>query len=238
MYPDKNVFILFICLLLQCWMPVAHSASEINLTRSKLVQLTLHLEVADKQLQYDFTRIAIIEMIQSFEQELLRSQHNLPRTIKGRAKVRRWQFATQTYLESLDHYLFQMDSGVPLEFMISKQNKILILIGQQPVIISGPNSGGDKQIEHKIVDVFCEQNDCREYFNRPVIQDINSLHKKNVPYKKIYSSVTGTWSIDSKLNADFISSNGLTFKFLSIAERAKKEAWALQISHELLLLRV
>ncbi len=214
-------------------MSFVYSASEINLTRSKLVQLALHLEVADKQRQYDFTRIAIIEMISSYEQELLRSQQKLPDDLKKRAKVHRWQIATQSYLKSLDQYLFQMDSGVSLDFLISRQNKILILIGSQPVIISGPNSGGDKDIEKRIVEHFCEQNDCREYFEAPDTGNDNEFFEKNSSHNIIYSEVTGSWLIDSNLHADFISSNGVIFKFLSISQRHVKEAWALQISHEL-----
>ncbi len=227
-------------------MSFVYSASEVNLTRSKLVQLALHLEVADKQRQYDFTRIAIIEMISSYEQELLRSQQKLPDDLKKRAKVRRWQIATQSYLKSLDLYLFQMDSGVPLDFLISRQNKILILIGQQPVIISGPNSGGDKYIEKRIVEHFCEQNDCREYFCeqndcREYFEALdtgndNKFFEKKSSHNIIYSEVTGSWLIDSDLHADFVSSNGVIFKFSSISQRHEKEAWALQISHELVQL--
>ncbi|NOQ78483.1 MAG: hypothetical protein GQ546_03685, partial [Gammaproteobacteria bacterium] len=141
-------------------------ASEINLSRSKLVQLALHLEVADKQKQYDFSRIALIEMYHTYQYELQRSLTHLGKTLKKRAKVRSWRFATQSYLETINNYLYLMDSGSDFSFFISKQNKIFLIIGDVPVIITGPNSGADKQIEKNIVEQFCLQYDCREYFEK------------------------------------------------------------------------
>lgn len=235
--------LLFFCILAA---PAAYS-SEINISRSKLVQLALHLEVADQQLQYDFSHIAIIEMFNTYEQELLRSQKHLTqlsnKRVKKRAKIRGWQIATRAYLKSLDHYLFLMDSGVFLDFLISKQNKIIILIGDQPVIISGPNSGSDKQIEHNIVQQFCLQYDCREYFTETshstgdtVVKSLlknNSEQSSAVQYKNINSETTGSWTMHSDLKADFITSNGLIFKFSNIKNRLPKELWAIGISREL-----
>lgn len=206
-------------------------AAEINLTRSKLVQLALHLEAADKQLQYDFSRIAIVEMIRSYEHELLRSQTNLPVKQKKRAKVYRWQIATKSYLNSLDEYLFQMDSGETLDFLINKQNKLMILIGKQAVIISGPNSGGDKQIENKIVEQFCIQYDCHEYFIVTQENKNNSV-KLKLP-STISDDFSGSWSIRSDLKADLAITNGVIFRFSNIQHRLDKEIWAIQIASEL-----
>ncbi|MCU7799755.1 MAG: hypothetical protein KZQ70_06335 [gamma proteobacterium symbiont of Lucinoma myriamae] len=105
-------------------------ASEINLSRSKLVQLALHLEVADKQKQYDFARIALIEMYNTYQYELERSLSHLPQTLKKRAKVRSWRFATQSYLETINN----------LSFFISKQNKIFLLIGISVPLLTQPRN--------------------------------------------------------------------------------------------------
>ena len=249
----QNKFYILLTLLLFCiFATPAADASEINLSRSKLIQLALHLEVADQQLQYDFSRIAIIEMFNTYEQELHRSQTHLTKLsskrAKKKAKIRGWQIATRTYLKTLDQYLFSMDSGVPLEFLISRQNKIIILIGEQPVIISGPNSGSDKQIEHNIVEQFCLQYDCREYFQEtsyitdessvktslePEVGE-SSVEKSSVEnYIDSYSETSGSWTIHSDLKADFITGNGLIFKFSNIKNRFLKEAWAIGISREL-----
>ncbi|MCW8929154.1 MAG: hypothetical protein OQL19_02820 [Gammaproteobacteria bacterium] len=204
--------------------------------------MALHLEVAEKELQYDFSRIAILEMINTYEQEILRSQQSLTELqtnkvnfktkdkAKKRAKIRGWQHATRNYLNTLDHFLFVMDSGVSIDFIISKQNKIIILVGEQPIIISGPNSGSDKQIEHNIVEQFCIIYDCREYFQKSDAD--NSL----INTKPLYNEITGSWTIHSDLKAEFITSDNLIFKFSNIQERKKKELWAVGVAQELSLL--
>lgn len=231
----KLILVFFLCIQ-------ATFAFEINLTRSKLIQLALHLEVADKALQYDFSRIAILEMIHTYEQELLRSHKSLQELpnskIRNKSrkskKIRSWQIATRSYLKTIDQYLFAMDSGVSIEFLISKQNKIIILIGKQPVIISGPNSGSDKQIEHNIVEQFCLSYDCREYFEKTHMDTNELTPTEEVPVT--YSEITGEWTIHSDLQADFTTSNGLVFKFSNIKERALKEKWGIRIANELSLI--
>ena len=233
---------LFTLLLVYLLAVPAIYASEINLSRSKLIQLALHLEVADKQLQYDFSRIAITQMFNAYELELQRSQKHLTelssQRAKKKAKIRGWQIATRTYLKTLEQYLFSMDSGVSLDYLISKQNKIIILIGDLPVIISGPNSGSDKQIEHNIVEQFCLQYDCREYFQQAeqISTDVlvESSDELNDDFNtNTYSEASASWTIHSDLKADFITSNGLVFKFENIKNRHLKENWATEISHEL-----
>ncbi len=189
-----------------------------------------------RQLKYEFSRIALIEMYNAYQLELKKSFKNLSKDAKKRAKVRRWGYATHAYLESLDHYFFQLDSGKSLDFFISKQNKIVLLIGEQAVIITGPNTGANKQIEHNIVDLFCQQYDCREYFNN------TQFSSKNLPRGEeedshneqavIYDTISGSWSIKNNMQADYVTSNGLVFNFSSIKNRTIKESWALGIANE------
>jgi len=132
-----------------------------------------------------------------------------------------------------------MDSGTDLNFFVSKQNKIFILIGDVPVIISGPNSGADKQIEKNIVEQFCLQYDCREYFEKThTISDTSSLNKlsnDSADGIKIHD-VSGQWILNSNHQASFSVSNGLIFNFNNIKDRKEKELWALKVSKELILL--
>lgn len=220
------------------------SASEINLSRSKLVQLALHLEVADQEKQYEFSRIALLEMYDTYQYELDRSFTHLPKTQKKRAKVRHWRFATQSYLETINNYLYLMDSGTGLSFFVSRQNKIFLLIGDVPVIISGPNSGADKQIERNIVEQFCLQYDCREYFEKTHYSTETTSTDKNpteaadnlLNNNSIYQENTGEWSLEANHKASFAMSNGLIFKFSNLKNRKYKELWAIEISNELFIL--
>ena len=219
-------------------------AEEINLSRSKLVQLALHLEVADQEKQYEFSRIALLEMYNTYQYELDRSYTHLPKTPKKRAKVRGWRFATQSYLETINNYLYLMDSGTALSFFVSKQNKIFLLIGDIPVIISGPNSGADKQIERNIVQQFCLQYDCLEYFEKTHRSSKVSLSDNNqikaadefLTDGSLTKENTGEWSLGANHKASLIMSNGLIFKFTNLKDRKDKQLWAMDISNELSVL--
>jgi len=220
-------------------------ASEVNLTRSKLIQLALHLEAADTSLQYDFSRIALLEMLLTYEQELLRAQESLTtlphssirNKAQKRAKIISWQLGTRNYIKTLENYLFSLDSGVSVGFMISHQEKIIVLIGEQPVIISGPNSGSDKQIENNIVEQFCLTYDCREYFLKPQLnKPSENENTQSTNTDSLLKDTLGRWNIYSNMEADFIYNNGISFQFNSIKDRKNKEKWMSGIVNELLIL--
>jgi len=202
--------------------------SEINLSRSKLLQLALHLEVADKEKQYFFSQLALFEMFDSYQQEIERSYTYPPKTKARLRDVHRWRFASQSYLKSINQYLYLLDSGNTLHFLISRQNKIFLIIANTPVIISGPNVGADKQIEKNIVDKFCLQYDCREYFTRTYNETPDEIFAN--------ADVSGEWLFDSQEQVSYAVSNGLIFVFSSLSEREEKEHWVINISLELSLL--
>lgn len=215
--------------------PVTYSASnEINLTQSKLIQLALHLEVADNELRYEFIYLALAEMYNTYTDELDRSYKKLPRDPKKRAKISRWRYAIQSYIDSLDNMFLLLDSGQPIDFFISPQNKIILLIAQQPVIISGPNTGANKQIESNIVNEFCQRYDCREYFAEAIDSERNTIGAgvtdKQLDY---YDSTTSYWSIKNNMQAEFITSNGISFVFKNFKNRSEKELWASSLVNEL-----
>jgi len=202
--------------------------SEINLSRSKLVQLASHLEVAEPDKQYFFSQIALFEMFDSYQQEIERSYTHPPKTKSRLRDVHRWRFASQSYLKTINQYLYLLDSGSTLRFLVSRQNKIFLIIANTPVIISGPNAGADKQIEKNIVDKFCQQYDCREYFARTYNADLDKAF--------VHSDISGEWLFNSQDHVSFAVSNGLVFIFSKLSEREKKEQWAIKLCNELSLL--
>lgn len=234
---------LFICLFLSLFSIVSLSASsEINLTRSKLIQLALHLEVAEPELKYDFCRYALIEMYNAYQTELNKSYKNLPKDKKKRAKVRRWGYATRSYLEHLEQYFLELDSGKALDFFVTRQNIITLLIGEQALIITGPNTSANKKIEQNVVEQFCRQYDCREYFSNPEIASKQSAREISEGDELLYetdmsfSNISGSWTIYNDLRADFVTTSGIDFNFDSIENRVVKQKWALDVVNELRLL--
>lgn len=198
------------------------------------MQLALHIEAEEEDKQYDFSQIALLELYNSYQFELDRSYTHLPATAKKRAKVRHWRFATQSYLETINNYLYLLDSGARFNFFVSKQNKIFLLIEGIPVIISGPNSGADKKIENNIVEQFCSQYDCHEYFEKTHRSSGMSVSSDD-PENFFNQESTGQWAFNSK-QVSLTMSNGLIFNFSNLKNRQYKERWAIEVSNELFLL--
>ena len=199
-------------------------ALEINLSRSKLVQLAQHIDADDLEKHYYFSQIALLEMYDTYRYELERSLTQSVSTMEKMAKIRHWRFSVHSYLETLNEYLYLMDSGVPISYFISPQDKIFLLIGDVPVIITGPNAGADKQIEHNIVEQFCLRYNCQNYFA-----------SRDSPAEKILFTelLSSEWSIRSRNQVSYVLDNGLTFNFSSMNNRPEKELWANKLSTEL-----
>ncbi len=225
----------------------SYASNEINLSHSRLIQLATQLKSAqaDSALKYDFSYLALLEMYNSYQHELYVSLEKQPGNLKKQAKLRHWRYAVQSYLKNLDHIFFQLDSGKPWDFWVNQQDKIIILIeGEQPVIISGPNNGANQQIESNIVEIFCRQYDCQPYFRQTETEmDKAALANKNKLLSQkpailpaIDAQSSGLWSLKSNSQVYFISSNGIIFSFLTIKNRSSKENWALEIANEFDLL--
>ena len=206
--------------------PLAY-ATEINLSRSELLQLAQHVQRDDEEKHYYFSQIALYEMLNSYQRELQRSYTKIPKTLARRAKVRHWRFATYAYIETINEYLFLMDSGVRTSFFISPQNKIFLLIGDVPVIISGPNSGENKKIEKNIVENYCLEFDCQDYFKQ---------QKSAIPTTQFEQLLSGEWSITTQHQFSYIVNDKLIFNFSSMQDRKNKQKWVMELASELNLL--
>ena len=207
-------------------------ANEINLTRSDLILLARHLEVAEPELKYEFSRIALLEMYYAYQDEIKRSKDAIPEDKKKKRKVQNWRYATQAFLDNLDQIFFEIDSGSSLDFFINRQNKLILLVSGKPVMISGPNGGANKEIEINIVDQFCETYDCLEYFADPESPETES-HLKFSDHEKL-ESLTGIWTLKKNRKSEFVTDIGIVFEFNSLKNRVEKEQWATNLANEIL----
>lgn len=228
---QKSVTWTIISLLILLVYPVISNAGEINLTRSKLIQLAQHLQVADPELKYEFSRIALLETYYTYQDEIERAKTSIPDNPQKQKKVRYWRYATQAYLDKLDQLFFLIDSGGTLDFYISPQFKLILLVSGKPIIISGPNGGANRKIEKNVVEQFCQSYDCREYFEKP--KQKTQTFVENTLNSNLYDTITGSWSVNKDMKAQFTTTNGIVFQFDSIKKRTKKELWALSIANEM-----
>lgn len=223
-------FIVIVYLALSFISVTSQAASEINLTRSRLIQLAHSIETADSGRKYDFLHIALEQMYNAYAVEAEKASGNIPDNAKKRAKVFRWQFSSYRYLDSIESAIVLLDGQENPDFFISPQNKIIVLFNDQPpVIITGPNNGANKLIEKNIVDEFCLLYDCVDYFKKTEQQ---AIKQNNTPDTEL----TGSWMIKRNFKGAFVSDAGITFNFDNLKKRHDKEQWMNSVYQELLLI--
>ena len=222
--------LLIITIVLSFISMTSQAASEINLSRSRLIQLAHSIETGDSFRKYDFLHIALEQMYNVYAAEAEKASRNVPDNAKKRAKVFRWQYSSYRYLDSIEYAIVLLDEQESPDFFINPQNKIIVLFNDQPpVIISGPNNGANKLIEKNIVDEFCLLYDCSDYFKKTEHQTINQTNTPD-------SEFSGSWMIKRNFKGAYVSDTGITFNFKNLKNRHSKEQWMNSIYQELLLI--
>lgn len=212
-------------------------AKEINITHSRLIQLTRSLEYADIQQQYDFVQIALIEMHQTYQAEIRKSRNSHPATTKKQQKLMRWRYATQAFIDQLDQYLMLLDSEVHFSLSASRQQKVLLVIGGHPVIVNGPNPSSHKLMEQNIVQQFCQFYDCSYYLDHPTLSTYltKDAYHDGFDDEIVFNSTTnqsGSWLFSSEYNPVYKTGQGVNCEFMNSTERKKKETACQSLADE------
>jgi len=128
---------------------------------SKLANLARLLAVEDELVQWGFAIIVIDELAQFYEIQLESSYRARGSSADRRARLARWQRATQGYVDSLYALRMRLDEGEPLTLFVDHQSQVVIGAGEQLVLVGGPGSVIAADIERRVVDEFCSYNDCQ-----------------------------------------------------------------------------
>jgi hypothetical protein len=204
-------------------------AKEININRSRLIQLTRGLQSADISQQYEFVQIALIEMNQIYQSEIKKSRNTHPTIAKKQQKLLRWQYATQAFINQLDKYFLLLDSGVRVSLGVNRQQKVLLIIGGHPVIVNGPNPASHKLMEKNIVQQFCQVYDCIHYLDSPVLSSVltKDIYNTGLDEEKGFNGIvnaSGSWLLSSEYKAIYETDQGIDCEFKNSTERKKKAA--------------
>ncbi len=235
----KLVFCLFACVCISVYAQAPlefDPAKEITVTRSRLIQLTKNLEYADLHQQYDFIQISLLEMHRAYQAEINKSWESRPSTAKKKQKLMGWRHATQAFINDLDSYFLLLDSGVPFSLGVNRQQKVLIIIGIQPVIINGPGPAGHKQMEQRIVHEFCQIHNCSLYLDS--ITTLPGMSKNITDFQMTdanqHSSATSSanWLFGYGHNPVYMTGQGINCEFNNSSDRSNKEAACISLAKE------
>ncbi|MBT5231069.1 MAG: hypothetical protein HOM11_12420 [Methylococcales bacterium] len=182
---------------------------EIKPSQSKLLELASFVQYAPSEQQIEFTRIALLQVVQRYAREVKLAK--LDRSRKTQ-KIRQWNRSTQAYVDQLKQILLFLD-GANLTIHVSRQNMLMFFINDQPVMVDGPNERASRAIEGRVVALFCQQYDCDPYFEAQKIV--------NEPLKVV--PLVGEWLFTDLSQAIYKTSAGLAFEFETRHKRKEKE---------------
>jgi hypothetical protein len=195
---------------------------EINFKPSVLATLAEALSRASDEERRTFARIALVEMSAAYEDELKRASQAEPKTQAARKKLARWRFATRRYLVELGEIARALDATDSLRLHVDRQQRVLMFVGEHPIIVNGPRIGKKEALEQRILEAFCLAHPC------DVLLATDSQSEPEPQYP-----AGGTWALGHKRRPRYETVDGLLFEFRNMSDRALKEQACLAIIPEL-----
>ncbi len=195
---------------------------EINFKPSVLATLAGALSRASDEERRTFARIALAEMSAAYEDEFNRAGQAEPKTQAARNKLTRWRFATRRYLTELGEISRVLDNTDSLRLHVDKQQRVLMFVGEHPIIVNGPRIGGKEALEQRILEKFCLAHTC----------DVLLATASHSAPEPQYPAA-GTWAFGHQRRPRYETVDGLFFEFRNMSDRALKEKACLAIIPEL-----
>lgn len=175
----------------------------------------------------EFARIAVEQMLVEHEEALANLQDQRVSSVKAARKQVTWGRATERFLEQLDQVSSMMASGeVIIEVEGTPAGEVYVFVDDQPVVVSSLNLEEPQLLEERILDAFCVQFDCTGL--EPV---------EPVRVQPAYQPGTRAgWSFGDGMASTFRTRDGLSFMFLDLRNRARKQQMSVQVAEELRLI--
>ena len=206
--------------------PVVVLAVQATGANTELSTLARLLTVEDEVTRWGFASVVLDELLSAYEVEL-EASFNAPTRRAGRQRrLRNWQRGTDAYIAMLYRMRTRLDDGDPFELFVDAQGQIVIVIGDEVVLVGGPRHDLVKQIEAKIVRQFCLYNDCGWL----------GLHAADERPRTFSSLGRGEWSRLQGGRLRYRVDNHVVFEFDTVTDRDYIAAQADQVVDELGLL--
>jgi hypothetical protein len=189
------------------------------------IRLANSLATAEPAQRLDFAWIAVAEMAGEYRRILEDSAAATPHKGSSRLKLARWRQATQGFLAELEWALQRTGAVSEIRVHVTAGRLVTLLVGNQPIVISGPESSDAQLMQQRILDTYCGLYDCRDILYAGPDHESAAAH----PGK-------GAWILDQTRGGRYTTPDGLVFQFSSLAGRAGKEELSENIAAELRLL--
>lgn len=201
-------------ILIVLWIVLADESAasrEINQQTLRLADLVVDLMMQSEEEQRMFAHIALDELSAAYQAELDQVRVAVAKSQKGQQKRRRWFIATNIFLANLQRASQLLNSYASFRLYIDKKHNVLIVVDDQPIVVSGPRINDEVALEKRIIDRYCSQKECL----RPV---------RNSRYDNFEQqfSAPGSWLLGQSGRIEYVTGDGLLFEFNNMTNRVEK----------------
>ena len=188
--------------------------------------LARHLTTADHDRQWEFAAITLDVLLDAYTNELLTSAGEKASTPARRAKLARWQRATQGLIDQIELARLKLAQGARFSLYVDPRHQILIVVEGQTVLVSGPRGSADDRISDPVLRQFCAYHDC------------SILRTTQVVEAEPEPGLAGIWVLSQRARPAYQLGDDLRCEFDSLEDRARKADVCQRLAGELLGLMV
>ena len=205
---------------------IVHGAAADGRVRSDgyaISGLVAALEGGDYGQRVDFARLALDELIGTYEQTLDGSAMAAP-SLGGKTDLRRWRAATNGFVAQLRDARRRLDRGADVQLSMGAEGDVVMFIDRQPVLLNGPDVASSQLLQRNVVEHFCSFHSCAAMAGVAPLESLPArATEEHVPH----------WSFAQDQRPSFVIGEGMRFVFGSINGRADKERLSRQLLAEL-----
>jgi hypothetical protein len=190
---------------------------EVPVTPTLLVSLVEALPLASPEDRSIFAESALQEMVAAYE-TALEPDHRVGASESRAARQRSWSYAAEAYLGYLRRVLDTVQQGAPVEVQLDGRRSVQLLVGDEPIIVTGPNLDHPEAMERRIADRYCAEASCPS--------DVAEFVRIELPPKRV-------WSFGDDRAATLSTADGIHCRFRNASERRLKEQTCLNLVGEM-----
>lgn len=213
--------------LIFCFFPLTVAAASLptptNQLRpepSRLVELVDGLAPDAYAARWELANISLDVLLSSYETALRNSTSETPSSPARKAKLYRWQRATQTLMASIEEARDRLLVDADFTIYADPQGQLILTVRGQPLSVTGLGRDDDRQLHDTIVHRYCTFNDCGDLLTRgsnaPVEQRLPTGHWQMTQAHR------PRFKIDGLLECDFDGLTAREKKATACGELAKQ----------------
>jgi hypothetical protein len=242
-----------LALLLQLH-PATVRAAGTQYDASVLPLMAVAKSLAGSPVDYraEFARIALEEMANAYDEEVVRAQEqvaNPPQKRKKRRtdpaaerKARRelanWAVSTSDYAQRLRDMSRTIGDFTDVTIVVEAHDELRLVFNGQSIIVSGPRIDKPGPLNRRIVNRFCFIYPCDTVVPQATAAGSDAEADSNSTagyYSNVDAPPSGHWSFAQNRKPTFITPNGLRFTYDDTTDLKEKEKRSLALADDLAL---